>query len=191
MPRTTENAWSPRKLLSLTACVLLLAAAVIVLPARSAESLLPGKGATEVSFQYVHALIGEDSSGTCPRIEASEPEMGEVKNFLQDLNIRWHGFHGDVYDIDVPGYHLYFYDESSMSQVDIYISSICIVDMRPIESYLPAWRKFGLSSTAYISWLIMGNHFLDAAYKRMKKSPEGNHGFLSGGFLYKRRSRKD
>ena len=91
MPRTTENAWSPRKLLSLTACVLLLAAAVIVLPARSAESLLSGKGATEVSFQYVHALIGEDSSGTCPRIEASEPEMGEVKNFLQDLNIRWHG----------------------------------------------------------------------------------------------------
>ncbi len=107
MPRTTENAWSPRKLLSLTACVLLLAAAVIVFHARSAESLLPGKGATEVSFQYVHALIGEDSSGTCPRIEASEPEMGEVKNFLQDLNIRWHGFHGDVYDIDVPGYHLY------------------------------------------------------------------------------------
>ena len=49
--------------------------------------------------------------------------MGEVKNFLQDLNIRWHGFHGDVYDIDVPGYHLYFYDESSMSQVDMYISS--------------------------------------------------------------------
>lgn len=123
VPRTTENAWSPRKLLSLTACVLLLAAAVIVLPARSAESLLSGKGATEVSFQYVHTLIGEDSSGTCPRIEASEPEMGEVKNFLQDLNIRWHGFHGDVYDIDVPGYHLYFYNESSMLQADMYISS--------------------------------------------------------------------
>ena len=124
MPRTTENAWSPRKLLSLTACVLLLAAAVIVLPARSAESLLSGKGATEVSFQYVHALSDEGgTSGTWPRIEASEPAMAEVKSFLQSLHIRWHGFHGDVYDIDVPGYHLYFYDESSMSQVDMYISS--------------------------------------------------------------------
>lgn len=123
MPRTTENAWSPRKLLCLAVGALFLAAAVIVLHARSAESLLSGKGATEVSLQYVHALIGEDSSGTCPRIEASEPEMGEVKSFLQSLHIRWHGFHGDVYDIDVPGYHLYFYDESSMSQVDMYISS--------------------------------------------------------------------
>ena len=124
MPRTTENAWSPKKLLSLTACVLLLAAAVIVFHARSAESLLSGKGATEVSFQYVHALSDEGgTSGTWPRIEASEPAMAEVKSFLQSLHIRWHGFHGDVYDIDVPGYHLYFYDESSMSQVDMYISS--------------------------------------------------------------------
>ena len=124
MPRTTENAWSPQKLLCLAVCVLLLAAAVIVFPARSAESLLSGQGATEVSFQYVHALSDEGGTlGTLPYIEASEPAMAEVKNFLQDLHIRWHGLHGDIYDIDAPGYHLYFYDESSMSQVDMYISS--------------------------------------------------------------------
>ena len=124
MPRTTENTWSSRKLLCLAVCALLLAAAVIVFRTRSAELLLPDKGVTEVSFQYVYALSDEGgTSGTLPYIEASEPEMGEVKRFLQDLNIRWYGFHGNVYDIDVPGYHLYFYDENSMSQVDMYISA--------------------------------------------------------------------
>ena len=124
MPRATKNAWSPKKLLCLAVGALALAAAVIVFPARSAASLLPGKGVTEVSFQYVHALSDEGGTlGTLPYIEASEPAMAEVKNFLQGLHIRWHGFHGDVYDIDVPGYHLYFYDESSMSQIDMYISS--------------------------------------------------------------------
>ena len=119
-----KTAGNPGKLLRLTVCVLLLAAAVSVLRTRSAASLLSGKGAAEVSFQYVRASIGESGvSEPCPRIEADEPAMGEMENFLQNLNIRWHGFHGDVYDIDVPGYHLYFYDESSMSQVDMYISS--------------------------------------------------------------------
>ena len=124
MLRTTKSAWRPRKLLCLAVCALFLAAAVIAFHTRSSESLLSGKGVTEVSFQYVNALIGESGiSETLPCIEASEPAMGAVKNFLRDLNIRWHGFHGDVYDIDVPGYHLYFYDENSMSQVDMYISS--------------------------------------------------------------------
>ena len=119
-----KTAGNPGKLLRLTVCVLLLAAAVSVLRTRSAASLLSGKGAAEVSFQYVRASIGESGvSETCPRIGADEPAMGEVESFLQDLNIRWHGFHGDVYDIDVPGYHLYFYDGSSMPQVDMYISA--------------------------------------------------------------------
>ena len=123
-PRTTKNVGNPGKLLRLTVCALILAVAVIVLHARSAESLLSSQVVTEVSFQYVHALSDEGgTSGTWPRIEASEPAMAEVKSFLQSLHIRWHGFHGDVYDIDVPGYHLHFYDESSMSQVDMYISS--------------------------------------------------------------------
>ena len=118
--------------------------------------------------------------------------MGEVKNFLQDLNIRWHGFHGDVYDIDVPGYHLYFYDESSMSQVDMYISSTGYLycghaTYRIVSSSL---EKVWTQLDSLYKLADNGESF-DAAYKRMKKPPEGSHGFLSGGFLYKRRSRKD
>ena len=49
--------------------------------------------------------------------------MNEVESFLQDLNLRWCGVYGNKSGMDVPAYHLFFFDEIGMPQVEMYITS--------------------------------------------------------------------
>lgn len=110
-----------RKLLWLVVCSLLLVAVVFVVHTRNAESLLSGKDITGVSFLY--NSIENPTSGACPQIEVGQPEMDDVSSFLQGMNIRWCGIYGNGSGMDVPAYHLFFFDEIGMPQVKMYITS--------------------------------------------------------------------
>ena len=110
-----------RKLLWLVVCSLLLVAVVFVVHTRNAESLLSGKDIAGVSFQY--NSIENPTSGACPQIEVGQPEMDDVSSFLQGMNIRWCGIYGNGSGMDVPAYHLFFFDEIGMPQVEMYITS--------------------------------------------------------------------
>ena len=110
-----------RKLLWLVVCSLLLVAVVFVVHTRNAESLLSGKDITGVSFLY--NSIENPTSGACPQIEVGQPEMDDVSSFLQGMNIRWCGIYGNGSGMDVPAYHLFFFDEIGMPQVEMYITS--------------------------------------------------------------------
>ena len=110
-----------RKLLWLVVCSLLLVAVVFVVHTRNAESLLSGKDIAGVSFLY--NSIENPTSGACPQIEVGQPEMDEVSSFLQGMNIRWCGIYGNGSGMDVPAYHLFFFDEIGMPQVEMYITS--------------------------------------------------------------------
>ena len=110
-----------RKLLWLVVCSLLLVAVVFVVHTRNAESLLSGKDIAGVSFLY--NSIENPTSGACPQIEVGQPEMDDVSSFLQGMNIRWCGIYGNGSGMDVPAYHLFFFDEIGMPQVEMYITS--------------------------------------------------------------------
>ena len=110
-----------RKLLWLVVCSLLLVAVVFVVHTRNAESLLSGKDIAGVSFLY--NSIENPTSGACPQIEVGQPEMDDVSSFLQGMNIRWCGIYGNGRGMDVPAYHLFFFDEIGMPQVEMYITS--------------------------------------------------------------------
>ena len=110
-----------RKLLWLVVCSLLLVAVVFVVHTRNAESLLSGKDIAGVSFLY--NSIENPTSGACPQIEVGQPEMDDVSSFLQGMNIRWCGIYGNGSGMDVPAYHLFFFDERGMPQVEMYITS--------------------------------------------------------------------
>lgn len=116
-----KNIWNHRKLLCLAVCGLLLVAVAFAVHTRNAESLLSGEDIAGVSFLYHD--IEAPTSGACPQIEVGQPAMDEVSSFLQDLDIRWHGFYGDGSVMDVPAYYLVFFDESGMPQVELYITS--------------------------------------------------------------------
>ena len=109
------------KLLCLAVSALFLAAVVLAVRPRTAQSLLPDRPIAGVLFLY--NSIGDMTSGPAPQIEASQPEMEEVDRFLQDLTIRWAGFYGDGSLLDVPGYRLIFFDERGMPQTGLYITS--------------------------------------------------------------------
>lgn len=110
-----------RKLLWLVVCGLLLVAVAFVFHIRNAESLLTGKDIAGVSFLY--NSIEDPTSGACPQIEVGQPEMDDVNSFLQGMNIRWCGIYGNGSGMDVPAYHLFFFDEIGMPQVEMYITS--------------------------------------------------------------------
>lgn len=110
-----------RKLLWLVVCSLLLVAVVFVIHTRNAESLLSGKDIAGVSFLY--NSIENPTSGACPQIEVGQPEMDDVSSFLQGMNIRWCGIYRNGSGMDVPAYHLFFFDEIGMPQVEMYITS--------------------------------------------------------------------
>ena len=110
-----------RKLLWLVVCSLLLVAVVFVVHTRNAESLLSGKDIAGVSFLY--NSIENPTSGACPQIEVGQPEMDDVSSFLQGMNIRWCGIYGNGSGMDVPAYHLFFFVEIGMPQVEMYITS--------------------------------------------------------------------
>ena len=110
-----------RKLVWLGVCSLLLVAVVFVVHTRNAESLLSGKDIAGVSFLY--NSIENPTSGACPQIDVGQPEMDDVSSFLQGMNIRWCGIYGNGSGMDVPAYHLFFFDEIGMPQVEMYITS--------------------------------------------------------------------
>lgn len=110
-----------RKLLWLVVCSLLLVAVVFMVHTRNAESLLSGKDIAGVSFLY--NSIENPTSGACPQIEVGQPEMDDVSSFLQGMNIRWCGIYGNGSGMDVPAYHLFFFDEIGMPQIEMYITS--------------------------------------------------------------------
>ena len=110
-----------RKLLWLVVCSLLLVAVVFVVHTRNAESLLSGKDIAGVSFLY--NSIENPTSGACPQIEVGQPEMDDVSSFFQGMNIRLCGIYGNGSGMDVPAYHLFFFDEIGMPQVEMYITS--------------------------------------------------------------------
>ena len=119
--KQNESIWKHRKLFCLVVCCLLLVAVVFAVHTKNAESLLSGKDVAGVSFLY--NSIEDPTSGVCPQIEVGQSEMDEVNGFLQDLNIRWCGVYGNGSGMDVPAYHLFFFDESGMPQVEMYITS--------------------------------------------------------------------
>lgn len=110
-----------RTLLWLVVCSLLLVACVFSFHSQNAGRLLSGKDIAGVSFLY--NSIEYPTSGACPQIEVSQAEINEVDSFLQGLNLRWCGVYGNKSGMDVPAYHLFFFDEIGMPQVEMYITS--------------------------------------------------------------------
>ena len=121
MAKQTKSKLNNRKLLWFVVCSLLLVTCVFSFHAKNAGQLLSGKDIAGVSFLY--NSIEDPTSGACPQIEVSQPEMDEVDSFLQGLNIRWCGIYGNKSGMDVPAYHLFFFDEIGMPQVEMYITS--------------------------------------------------------------------
>ena len=121
MAEQKVNKGNRRKLIALAVCGLLLVVVVLALRTKTAESLLAGKEIAGASFLYND--IENSTSGACPQIEADEVAMDELNAFLQNLHIRWNGFYGDRSVMDVPAYHLSFFDESGMPQVQMYMTA--------------------------------------------------------------------
>ena len=110
-----------RKIICLVVCGFLLVATVFALRTKMAETLLAGREIAGVSFLYND--MENPTSGACPQIEADEAAMDELNAFWKKLHIRWHGFYGDRSVVDVPAYHLSFFDESGIPQLEMYITA--------------------------------------------------------------------
>ena len=121
MTKQQAHKGNSRKLIYLAVCGLLLVVIVFALRTRTAESLLAGKEIAGASFLYND--IENPTSGACPQIEADEAAMDELNVFLQNLHIRWNGFYGDRSVMNVPAYHLSFFDESGMPQLQMYMTA--------------------------------------------------------------------
>ena len=121
MAEQKVNKGNRRKLIALAVCGLLLVVVVLALRTKTAELLLAGKEIAGASFLYND--IENPTSGACPQIEADEAAMDELNVFLQNLHIRWNGFYGDRSVMSVPAYHLSFFDESGMPQVQMYMTA--------------------------------------------------------------------
>ena len=121
MAEQKVNKGNRRKRIALAVCGLLLVVVVLALRTKTAESLFAGKEIAGASFLYND--IENPTSGACPQIEADEAAMDELNVFLQNLHIRWNGFYGDRSVMDVPAYHLSFFDESGMPQVQMYMTA--------------------------------------------------------------------
>lgn len=119
--KSQKNTWSRRKASCLIICGLLLAVIAFTVHTRNAEALLLNNDIAGVSFLY--NSIESPTSGACPQIEVDAPAMDKVHSFMQDLTIRRQGFYGDRSYMDVPAYHLFFFDKSGMPQVEMYITS--------------------------------------------------------------------